>query len=62
MNNIVKSFTDDIQNQYNVMKNYFQKQKRIFRDEHEEKLAILENDDILPNGVVKYVKIYKNHI
>jgi len=58
MNNIVKSFTDEIQNQYNVMKNYFQKQKRIFRDEHEEKLAILENDDILPNGVVKYVKIY----
>ncbi|MBU1658578.1 DNA-directed RNA polymerase subunit beta [bacterium] len=58
MNAIVKSFSEDIQGQYNKMKNYFQKQKRVFRDEHEEKLTILEKDDILPNGVVKYVKIY----
>ncbi|WP_373069950.1 DNA-directed RNA polymerase subunit beta [Sulfurimonas sp.] len=58
MNAIVKSFSEDIQNEYNKTKNYFQKQKRIFRDEHEEKLTILEKDDILPNGVVKYVKVY----
>ncbi len=58
MNAIVKSFSEDIQSEYNKTKNYFQKQKRIFRDEHEEKLTILEKDDILPNGVVKYVKIY----
>ena len=58
MNSIVKCFSEDIQAQYNKTKNYFQKQKRVFRDEHEEKLTILEKDDILPNGVVKYVKVY----
>ncbi|MBU1991005.1 DNA-directed RNA polymerase subunit beta [bacterium] len=58
MNAIVKSFSEEIQNQYAKTKNYFQKQKRVFRDEHEEKLTILEKDDILPNGVVKYVKVY----
>ncbi len=58
INAIVKSFSEDIQNQYTKTKNHFQKQKRVFRDEHEEKLTILEKDDILPNGVVKYVKIY----
>jgi len=58
MNAIVKSFSQEIQDEYTKTKNYFQKQKRIFRDEHEEKLTILEKDDILPNGVVKYVKVY----
>jgi DNA-directed RNA polymerase subunit beta len=58
MNAIVKSFSQEIQAEYNKTKNYFQKQKRVFRDEHEEKLTILEKDDILPNGVVKYVKVY----
>ncbi|MBN2815116.1 MAG: DNA-directed RNA polymerase subunit beta [Campylobacterales bacterium] len=58
MNAIVKSFSQEIQDEYTKTKNHFQKQKRIFRDEHEEKLTILEKDDILPNGVVKYVKIY----
>ena len=58
MNAIVKSFSEEIQEEYAKTKNYFQKQKRVFRDEHEEKLTILEKDDILPNGVVKYVKVY----
>ncbi|MDY0116911.1 MAG: DNA-directed RNA polymerase subunit beta [Sulfurimonadaceae bacterium] len=65
MNSLVKCFSEDIQAEYNKTKNYFQKQKRIFRDEHEEKLSILEKDDILPNGVVKYVKVYiatKRHL
>jgi len=58
MNAIIKSFSEEIQSEYNKTKNYFQKEKRLFRDEHEEKLTILEKDDILPNGVVKYVKVY----
>jgi DNA-directed RNA polymerase subunit beta len=58
MNTIVKSFTEAVQDEYNNIKNHFQKQKKKFRDEHEEKLSILEKDDILPNGVVKYVKVY----
>ncbi|MFT7860392.1 MAG: DNA-directed RNA polymerase subunit beta [Sulfurimonas sp.] len=65
MNNVVKAFSEEVQDQYNKTKNHFQKQKRLFRDEHEEKLSILEKDDILPNGVVKYVKVYiatKRHL
>jgi len=40
------------------LKNHFQKEKRKLREEHEEKLNILEKDDILPNGVTKLVKVY----
>jgi len=58
MNNIVKAYSEDVQAKYNKTKNHFQKEKKKFRDEHEEKLTILEKDDILPNGVVKYVKVY----
>ncbi len=58
MNNIVKSFSEAVQAQYNSTKNHFQKEKKKFRDDHEEKLNILEKDDILPNGVTKYVKVY----
>jgi len=58
MNNIVKAFSEEIQSKYNSTKNHFQREKKKFRDEHEEKLNILEKDDILPNGVVKYVKVY----
>jgi DNA-directed RNA polymerase subunit beta len=58
MNNIVKAYSEEVQAKYNKTKNHFQKEKKKFRDEHEEKLTILEKDDILPNGVVKYVKVY----
>lgn len=58
MNSVIKAFGDALQSEYNKTKNYFQKEKRAFRDEHEEKLSILEKDDILPNGVIKYVKVY----
>ncbi|PHR58383.1 MAG: DNA-directed RNA polymerase subunit beta [Arcobacter sp.] len=58
MNSIVKAFEDSVQTKYDTIKNHFQKQKKIFRKEHEEKLDILEKDDILPNGVVKFVKVY----
>ena len=58
MNSVVKSFSDAVQAKYNSTKNHFQKQKKKFRDEHEEKLTILEKDDILPNGVTKFVKVY----
>ncbi len=58
MNSVVKSFSEEVQAKYNSTKNHFQKQKKKFRDEHEEKLTILEKDDILPNGVTKFVKVY----
>lgn len=58
LNTLIKSYSKEIQNQYEQIKNNFLEQKRVLGVEHEEKLAILEKDDILPNGVVKLVKIY----
>ena len=58
LQNLVKSYSKEIQNQYTQIKNNFLEQKKILGLEHEEKLSILEKDDILPNGVVKLVKIY----
>ena len=58
LNAIAKHFSEDIQNRYAVLKNHFQAEKRKLRQDHEEKLNILEKDDILPNGVTKLVKVY----
>ena len=58
LNTLIKSYSSDIQAQYEQIKNNFLEQKKTLGEEHEEKLAILEKDDILPSGVVKLVKIY----
>ena len=55
---VVQSYSDEVQNEYEALKNYFLKQKKRLKVEHEEKLAILEKDDILPSGVTKLVKVY----
>jgi DNA-directed RNA polymerase beta subunit len=55
---VVQSYSDDVQSEYESLKNYFLKQKKRLKNEHEEKLSILEKDDILPSGVTKLVKIY----
>ena len=55
---VVQSFSSDVQNEYESLKNYFLKQKKRLKTEHEEKLDVLEKDDILPSGVTKLVKIY----
>jgi DNA-directed RNA polymerase beta subunit len=55
---VVQSYSDEVQNEYESMKNYFLKQKKKLKAELEEKLSILEKDDILPSGVTKLVKIY----
>lgn len=57
-NSLIKSYSKEIQNKYEQIKANFLEQKKILGIEHEEKLSILEKDDILPNGVVKLVKIY----
>jgi len=54
----VKSFGDEVQKEYDRLKNSFIKQKKLLKQEHEEKLSILDKDDILPNGVTKVVKVY----
>jgi len=58
MKKIIASFTKDVAVAYNKVKEHFIKEKAILRENHEEKLSILEHDDILPNGVIKQVKVY----
>ncbi len=55
---VVQSYGSDVQSEYEKIKNYFLKQKKKLKNDHEEKLNILEKDDILPSGVTKLVKVY----
>ncbi len=55
---VVQSFSNEIQNEYEALKNYFLRQKKKLKVEHEEKLTILDKDDILSSGVTKLVKVY----
>ncbi|MBD3791011.1 MAG: DNA-directed RNA polymerase subunit beta [Campylobacterales bacterium] len=55
---VVQSYSDEVQAEYESLKNYFLKQKKRLKTEHEEKLSVLEKDDILPSGVTKLVKVY----
>ncbi len=58
LNSIAKSFDKKVFKEFEALKTYFQNQKAAFREEHDEKIAILEKDDILQNGLVKVVKVY----
>ena len=58
MKKVVASYSKEIEKEYNDIKEYFIKQKSTLREEHEEKLQVLEHDDILPSGVIKQVKVY----
>jgi len=58
LRSLVKSYSNDVQKEYDRLKNSFLNQKKLLKQEHEEKLAILDKDDILPNGVTKVVKVY----
>jgi len=58
LKSLTMAFSQDVQKEYESIKNYFLKQKKKLKIEHEEKLIVLEKDDILPNGVTKLVKIY----
>ncbi|MEA3456589.1 MAG: DNA-directed RNA polymerase subunit beta [Campylobacterota bacterium] len=55
---VVQSFADEVQSEYDSLKNYFLKQKKRLKVDHEDKLGVLEKDDILPSGVTKLVKVY----
>ncbi|WP_456433198.1 DNA-directed RNA polymerase subunit beta [Nitratifractor sp.] len=58
LRSVVASYAPEVQKEYEAMKNHFIKEKKRLKQEHEEKLAVLEKDDILPNGVTKLVKVY----
>ncbi|MBT0878504.1 DNA-directed RNA polymerase subunit beta [Campylobacter sp. RM12640] len=55
---IIKAYPKDVQAYYENLKNHFQNEKKALKQEHDEKLEILEKDDILQNGIVKLVKVY----
>jgi DNA-directed RNA polymerase beta subunit len=55
---VTQAYSEEVQKEYESIKNYFLKQKKRLKTEHEEKLVVLEKDDILPSGVTKLVKIY----
>jgi len=58
LNSFVESYAKKVQKEYNDIKNHFQNEKKKLKEEHDEKIEILEKDDILPGGVVKLVKVY----
>ena len=58
LRSLVKSYSQEVQKKYDELKNSFLEQKKKLKIEHEEKVAILDKDDILPNGVTKVVKVY----
>ena len=58
MATLIKSYSKKIQSSYDALKSNFLEQKKNLSQEHEEKLSVIEKDDILPSGVVKLVKIY----
>ncbi|VAY87096.1 DNA-directed RNA polymerase beta subunit [hydrothermal vent metagenome] len=58
MKKVISSYSQDIQKEYNEIKNHFIKEKMVLREEHGNKLTTLEHDDILPGGVIQQVKVY----
>ncbi|NLC28508.1 MAG: DNA-directed RNA polymerase subunit beta [Campylobacteraceae bacterium] len=58
LNVLVKAFDTKTQSTYEQLKTYFQNEKKKLKEGHDEKLNIIEKDDILPSGVVKLVKVY----
>jgi DNA-directed RNA polymerase beta subunit len=58
LNSASKSFSKEIQDEYTRIKNHSVEQKKELKAYHEEKIQILEKDDILPSGVTKVVKVY----
>jgi DNA-directed RNA polymerase subunit beta len=58
LNSLVKSFSQDVQDEFNHIKEYFQNAKKELKEEHDAKLDVIKKDDILPSGVVKLVKVY----
>ncbi|WP_419765735.1 MAG: DNA-directed RNA polymerase subunit beta [Arcobacter sp.] len=58
MKKVVSSYSKDIEKKYNDIKEYFINQKSQLRKDHEDKLEVLEHDDILQSGVIKQVKVY----
>ncbi|BCD50045.1 DNA-directed RNA polymerase subunit beta/beta' [Helicobacter suis] len=55
---LAKKYSKEVQDRFEQIKINILEQKKLLGQGHEKKLSILEKDDILPNGVIKLVKIY----
>ncbi len=58
LRSVIQAYSPEVQRKYEGIKNKFLKKKRELKQEHEEKLQVLEKDDILPNGVTKRITVY----
>jgi DNA-directed RNA polymerase beta subunit len=58
LNSLSKSFPRAITREFEKIKAHFLNEKDKLRKEHDEKITILEKDDILPNGIVTKVLVY----
>ncbi len=58
LNVVIESYHPSLSKEYKRLKTYFQAEKKKLKAGHDEKLSILEKDDILPSGVTKLVKVY----
>lgn len=58
MAGVVKNYSEEVQSKYEKMKLHFRKEKEKLRVDFEDKLNVIEKDDILPSGVTKLVKVY----
>ncbi|MDR2639336.1 MAG: DNA-directed RNA polymerase subunit beta [Helicobacteraceae bacterium] len=58
VSSLVKGLDKSAQSHFESIKAHFRNEKEQLRIDHEEKLAVIEKDDILPSGVVKLVKVY----
>jgi DNA-directed RNA polymerase beta subunit len=58
LNSLAKCFSRGVLREFEKIKAHFHDEKEKLRTDHEEKISILEKDDVLPNGVVKKVLVY----
>jgi len=55
---LLRYYDSSIRKKFEKIRKQYQREKEEIRKERDEKLEVLERDDILPNGVAKMVKIY----
>jgi len=55
---LVEYFDEDTAKEFEKIKTKYQREKEKIRRDYDEKIEVLERDDILPNGVAKIVKVY----
>jgi DNA-directed RNA polymerase subunit beta len=55
---LIENYDEDTKKEFEKITNKYLKEKDNIRKDYDEKIEILERDDILPNGVAKMVKVY----